>query len=252
MIKFFRKIRQNLIRQNKTSTYFKYAIGEIILVVIGILIALQINTWNELRKNNIEGLAILNNLKIELQEDLSITNETIASLKRRKQCSDYLHKTIVNKTPITKADSSTISISLMRSGFIYKFVPSFAVYNEIQNSGNLGLIKSDSIKKLLANYRSQTDENIRIEGPYELAIKNFEKKAVRYLSEVSNSSNKPLLESYKLRNFNLDQLSTNADFLDALRHLSYITNIEIALKTDFLIPNIELLIKLITKELDNA
>jgi len=47
MIKFFRKIRQNLLRENKTRKYYKYAIGEITLVVIGILIALQINNWNE-------------------------------------------------------------------------------------------------------------------------------------------------------------------------------------------------------------
>ena len=54
MIKFFRKIRYNLMEQNKTGNYFKYAIGEIVLVVIGILIALQINNWNENRKANIE------------------------------------------------------------------------------------------------------------------------------------------------------------------------------------------------------
>lgn len=47
MIKFFRTIRQNLIMENKTGKYLKYAIGEIVLVVIGILIALSINTWNE-------------------------------------------------------------------------------------------------------------------------------------------------------------------------------------------------------------
>jgi hypothetical protein len=47
MIKLFRHIRQNLIMENKTSKYFKYAIGEIVLVVIGILIALQLNTWKE-------------------------------------------------------------------------------------------------------------------------------------------------------------------------------------------------------------
>ena len=51
MFKLFRKIRYNLMKQNKTSRYFKYALGEIILVVIGILIALQINNWNENRKN---------------------------------------------------------------------------------------------------------------------------------------------------------------------------------------------------------
>jgi len=52
MIKFFRKIRQNLLSEGKTGKYFKYAIGEIVLVVIGILIALQINDWNENNKLN--------------------------------------------------------------------------------------------------------------------------------------------------------------------------------------------------------
>ena len=52
MIKFFRKIRQNLLLENKTAKYFKYAIGEIVLVVIGILIALQINNWNEWDKES--------------------------------------------------------------------------------------------------------------------------------------------------------------------------------------------------------
>ena len=47
MIKFFKKIRQNLLMENKTGKYLKYAIGEIVLVVIGILIALGINNWNQ-------------------------------------------------------------------------------------------------------------------------------------------------------------------------------------------------------------
>ena len=50
MLKFFRKIRQNLLMENKTGKYFKYAIGEIVLVMIGILLALQVNNWNENRK----------------------------------------------------------------------------------------------------------------------------------------------------------------------------------------------------------
>ena len=59
MIKFFRKIRQNLLSEGKTEKYFKYAIGEILLVVIGILIALQINNWNEQRKANKQELLLL-------------------------------------------------------------------------------------------------------------------------------------------------------------------------------------------------
>ena len=59
MIKFFRKIRYNLIEKNRTGKYLKYAIGEIILVVIGILIALSINNWNDSRLENKTEIKIL-------------------------------------------------------------------------------------------------------------------------------------------------------------------------------------------------
>jgi hypothetical protein len=60
MIQFFRKIRQNLLLENKTGKYLKYAIGEIVLVVIGILIALSINNWNEISKNKKTGNKLSN------------------------------------------------------------------------------------------------------------------------------------------------------------------------------------------------
>ena len=77
MIKFFRKIRQNLLMENKTGKYFKYAIGEIVLVVIGILIALSINNWNQTLKNR----------KAEKQILESLHNEFLLTKKelRRKQ-----------------------------------------------------------------------------------------------------------------------------------------------------------------------
>ena len=71
MTKFFRTIRYDLMKQNKTSKYFKYAIGEIILVVIGILIALQINNWNELRKNDANTVLMLKQLREENLSNLS-------------------------------------------------------------------------------------------------------------------------------------------------------------------------------------
>ena len=63
MIKFFRQIRFDLMEKNKTGKYLKYAIGEIVLVVIGILIALQINNWNENRKDTIAESNILQDIK---------------------------------------------------------------------------------------------------------------------------------------------------------------------------------------------
>ena len=77
MIKLFRNIRQNLLAEGKTSRYLKYAIGEIILVVIGILIALQINTWNENRKQKITELAFARNLVKDLNEDTRALDSAI-------------------------------------------------------------------------------------------------------------------------------------------------------------------------------
>ena len=62
MIKLFRKFRQNILFEGKNGRYLKYAFGEVILVVIGILIALQINSWNENRKNRILEKEILTEL----------------------------------------------------------------------------------------------------------------------------------------------------------------------------------------------
>jgi len=70
VLKFFRKIRQNLLIENNTGKYFKYAIGEIILVVIGILIALQINTWNEERKSKQFETRILREIRASILLDL--------------------------------------------------------------------------------------------------------------------------------------------------------------------------------------
>jgi len=70
MLKFFRKIRKNLINQNRFSKYLIYAIGEIILVVIGILIALSINNWNEGRKSRVVELRVLKQIEADLNKTL--------------------------------------------------------------------------------------------------------------------------------------------------------------------------------------
>ena len=73
MIKFFRHIRKSLLMENKTSKYFKYAIGEIVLVIIGILIALQINNWNIENSNK----KIEKQLLISLKGDFTKTKKNI-------------------------------------------------------------------------------------------------------------------------------------------------------------------------------
>jgi len=249
MFKFFRHIRQTLIMENKTSKYLKYAIGEIFLVVIGILIALQVNNWNENRKNQKEGIAILKNLNSELKDDFSMMAYTIKRLELRKASADYLYLLLTNKDRGIKMDSVTIVEALMRCGYIHKFVPSFAVYNEIQNSGKLNLIKSDSIKKHLANYKSKVEESLRIENPYETTLKDFEKKITQFLSEIPLTDNKRFTERYRLVSFNLVEISEDKAILSILKQISYITAIELNVKKDLLIPKLEDLKDSIDKEL---
>ena len=78
MITFFRKIRQNLHSEGKTGKYLKYAIGEILLVVVGILIALQINNWNEDRKERKQEKDLLAQLESEFQNNLEQLEDKIA------------------------------------------------------------------------------------------------------------------------------------------------------------------------------
>ena len=78
MINLFRNIRKNLLNEGKTSKYFKYAIGEIVLVVIGILIALQINTWNEQKKLKAKEVEHIQNIKKNIETNVKLLNQYIA------------------------------------------------------------------------------------------------------------------------------------------------------------------------------
>jgi len=90
MIKFFRKIRQQLLSQNRLSKYFLYAIGEIVLVVVGILIALSINNWNERRKLKIDESIILKDLIEDLNSDYMSFQKNKQTLEKQLELVDEL------------------------------------------------------------------------------------------------------------------------------------------------------------------
>ena len=87
MIKFFRRIRQKLLSENKFSKYLIYAIGEIILVVIGILIALQVNNANEIRKARILEKQYLE----QLLEDFRQNKTVVEYWYKEKQLYGYFY-----------------------------------------------------------------------------------------------------------------------------------------------------------------
>ena len=100
MIPFFRKIRKKLADDNKPMKYMRYAIGEILLVVIGILIALQVNTWNEARKTRNKELNYLSNIKSDLQLNIA----------ERVFMANFLPRT---EAVCTSSFSSAVSLSIL-------------------------------------------------------------------------------------------------------------------------------------------
>ena len=102
MIKFFRKIRQNLLTEGKTAKYFKYAIGEIVLVVIGILIAVQINNLNELRKQKLVEIDVLEGIRNDILKDTVDLNFNIRGYTRNIESDSILLNHLINKNDLNK------------------------------------------------------------------------------------------------------------------------------------------------------
>jgi hypothetical protein len=90
MIKLFRNIRKNLLNEGKTTKYFKYAVGEIVLVVIGILIALQINNWNQLNRTKIEEKELLVLVKNAIKDDLKDLEDATSFVKKEITYTDRI------------------------------------------------------------------------------------------------------------------------------------------------------------------
>tara|TARA_R110002074_G_scaffold367649_1_gene541744 strand:+ start:142 stop:900 length:759 start_codon:yes stop_codon:yes gene_type:complete len=152
MIKFFRKIRQNLLLKNKTGKYLKYAIGEIVLVVIGILIAIQINNWNELRKIRNTEVEILHNLKTELEFNLEGLKEINKQHKSEFEDGMYLlhlFGTDVSNVSKSKLDSLT---SNAFSGFSFEAKDGYI--KSLIASNKIDYLQNTELKSYISSFES--------------------------------------------------------------------------------------------------
>lgn len=175
MIKFFRNIRKALLSENKFNKYLIYAIGEIILVVIGILIALQINNWNETNKRDNEAKKLLASIKTDLAADiehiqqfLNVFEEEQASLEQQSQ---YL------SSPDFPLDSLVDFAQSQINLYVYTF-PGFSssAYNSAKSSGKIEILEANLKRELFEHYLVQeaisssfeTYTNIHIEETRQL------------------------------------------------------------------------------------
>ena len=149
MIKFFRKIRQKLLSENKFSKYLIYAIGEIFLVVIGILIALQINNHNEARKLKQKEIILLSEMKSNLQADLLDLNYNIDNNKTRLESNVAVRSTIENNTLFS--DSLRFHFGNVMGNF--QLTENTSAWENLKSIG-LDLISDDSLRNSLSNLYS--------------------------------------------------------------------------------------------------
>ena len=157
MIKFYRKIRQKLLLEGKTSKYFKYALGEIILVVIGILIALQINTitQNHSDKNKINKYLSL------LLEDLDNDRARLTFCKNADSLrAEHLNQYIFSGKTLL-SNQTFKSAFLTQTSIIHN-----STYNSIKANNILELIKNINVQKAISEYYSAADKVQRFEYSY--------------------------------------------------------------------------------------
>lgn len=167
MINFVRKIRQNLLLEGKTRKYLKYAFGEIVLVMVGILLALQVTNWNNQRLERLRERAILKNLQIDFQNNIANLETASASFEVAYQASVDLLEIIKGDQQINPEEVEHLVDIIVNKTMSYDLIT--GSINEIFNTGSLNLIQDSALKKQISNwsfYYSDTEDDIVIYRDY--------------------------------------------------------------------------------------
>ena len=164
MVKFFRKIRQQLLSENKFSKYFIYAIGEIFLVVIGILIALSLNTWKEDRQLNKLENSTLNALISEFESNKISLQVCLDSLKEDRVFSDSIRTYLGPNKPTLSIDK--MNYWFAQIGATTRCEVSTNILEDVRGSGNLKIISRDDIRRNIGKWTSNLQELQREEDDW--------------------------------------------------------------------------------------
>ena len=226
MIKFFRNIRRSLLDRDRFSKYILYAIGEIILVVIGILIALQINNWNEERKANEKEVQLIEDLHNEFQKNY---NELLVDIKRLEtveKSNNEILKLLQNPNPVISEIELNRLISKGLSTPTWN--PSFFVMEELKNSGGFAKLNNTELKNTLLDWERYYSNLREVEGSIsnafdrslifligEAAARNIdaENEDFNVGRSILPKKNKDLLKDFRFENHIDDMYISSAHLL---------------------------------------
>ncbi|PVW16491.1 DUF6090 family protein [Marixanthomonas spongiae] len=197
MLKLFRNIRKKQLADSRFGKYLLYAIGEIILVVIGILIALSINNWNENRKSNAELQLIHQNLIQEFEANRDALQEVLGAIAYTKNGSLENLALIGSNEPMPS--EAELNKMIEKSLFFPTWKPSNFTLNELKNTGKLSLLKNNTLKELLFKWETQ----IEIIEEWNRRVEKSSQDIVDYL-KINGS----------LRNLNHKRIGTDTSKLE--------------------------------------
>lgn len=235
----FRKVRSRLIKLEKFKTYLIYALGEILLIVIGLLIAWKINDINESRKNRIVEVKIYKSLSQELNTNLGVLDSAIADYTKNIQT---LQNTI-NYLGIEPAELTADAKSMIVNLNYRKTIVRDEAINSINATNKFEFIESDSLKKLIAAYPNELDnfnnQQIKIENIINERLKPIIEKHIslieilpedsynyQRMKNYGNRSNYPdLLVSREYQNSVIDRLLQTKGQLSIAKNLRNKTKI---------------------------
>ena len=154
MLRFFRRIRQRLLTETKFSKYLLYAIGEILLVVIGILIALQIDNWNEERVLRKKEILYLKEIRINLWDDLGNITHSLDFNKKKDSIIGACMNVILD-APTDREAMQAISRNMPTLAEFSVFTQNRVAFDNMLSAENIDLISRDTLRTMLSTYYSE-------------------------------------------------------------------------------------------------
>ncbi|MCJ7466437.1 MAG: DUF6090 family protein [Maribacter sp.] len=216
MINFFRKIRQRLLTENKASKYLLYAIGEIVLVVIGILIALQINNWNQQRIAFEDEQVLLKILKIDFTNRLKELE--FLNTGRQNAVNTIEQLMFLGENPPEFYKEYIIDSLLATATTTYRFNEKFSTMDMLFNSGKINTLSNDSLKFSLSNWPTLVEEMLEEQR---LIVTNYE-EIVKVLDKYV--SLRDILQRFSWSNYEMPKISPGTvkkDYQGLLKNRSF-------------------------------
>ncbi len=221
MIKFIRKIRQKALTDNRFGKYFTYAIGEIVLVVIGILIALQINNWKEEKRQEVSEKEFFDGLTKDLNRDSEVIKVTLNDIDRRLNSFDLLNNQGI-------VHGKEIIDSLIKDYFVptTTFYPVSGTFESAISGNKIGGFKNkkavnEVVKLYNSNYKRLIDNANALDDRFEFLAKKYShNRRINSWKDVKKENLNEILDDFhfhhKVLQWYNENLKTNLNEINQL------------------------------------